>query len=139
MADDFKITARRMAQSSITLHQASEFYNACYLGGYVVECYTKIIIGILGVSHRNEHRIDLLINNVESNYLLMNSTATTQLTKAKVMSDLSSDFSGIQSTWHPIKRYGGAGLWVESTSNQFQIEITLALQYIAKLEVDGLI
>ena len=42
--DNFFDTAERVYQSAKTLHDNEEFHNACYLSGYVVECYAKLII-----------------------------------------------------------------------------------------------
>jgi hypothetical protein len=139
MADDFKKTAKRMGKSSSTLHNAREFYNACYLGGYVIESYAKILIGLLGTSHGNEHRIPVLIGDVERNYLLANSTLIGKIRNSGVAINLRTDFAQISRNWHPYKRYAGVESWNVRTSTDFQAEITLALQHIARLEVNGVI
>ena len=44
--DHFYDTAKRMYKSTKTLHNNGEYHNACYLAGYIIECYAKIIVGI---------------------------------------------------------------------------------------------
>ena len=44
--DNFYDSAKRMHNSSQILHNNNEFHNSCYLAGYVVECYAKIIVGL---------------------------------------------------------------------------------------------
>lgn len=41
--DNFYKTANRCFNSSKILHSNVEYFNACYLGGYVLECYGKLI------------------------------------------------------------------------------------------------
>ena len=48
--DNFYDTAKRMHKSSETLHNNNEFHNACYLAGYVVECYAKIIVEVFSTA-----------------------------------------------------------------------------------------
>jgi hypothetical protein len=44
MADNFLDTAERMHDSSKELHKLNHNHNACYLAGYVGECYLKLIV-----------------------------------------------------------------------------------------------
>ena len=140
MADDYKMTALRMGQSSITLHLAGEFYNACYLGGYVIECYSKILLKHLGTPATG-HALSSLTNTVVNNYLAMNSTAAGQLTRSGVMCDPLVDFAHILSNWNANKRYDDihTAIWNSSMSTHYQSEINIALRYISKLQLDGLI
>jgi|GEM_PF-1392068 hypothetical protein len=49
-----------MRLSSKILHENKQFFNACYLAGYVVECYQKIVIQILDSNPKMIHDLDEL-------------------------------------------------------------------------------
>jgi hypothetical protein len=140
MADDFKITAKCMGESSVILHQAGKFYNACYLAGYVIECYSKILVGLLGSSPRQySHNTAAALSDVETRYLMNNSSITMQLTRSGVMTDPRTLFMRVLADWNPNERYSNSHPWDVNASNQYQMEIAIALQYIAQLEVAGII
>ena len=44
--DNYFETAQRMQKSSKILFDNKEYHNSCYLSGYVIECYAKVIIGL---------------------------------------------------------------------------------------------
>ena len=62
-------TAERMRLSSKILHENKQFFNVCYLAGYVVECYQKIVIQILDSNPKMIHDLNELkktLQKVES-------------------------------------------------------------------------
>jgi HEPN domain-containing protein len=55
MPENFFNAAERMRDSSRLLHNTAHWHNACYMAGYVVECYLKIFLqfGIVTGTPRN--------------------------------------------------------------------------------------
>jgi hypothetical protein len=139
MADDFYATAKRMHKSSKTLHNNSEYHNACYLAGYVVECYAKIIVGLsydfVPSELGKEFSHDLKELNKELQYVITYSTYSAYIVNMRT------DFSTILlnvTKWHPIKRYtSNTNTWNQQNSNDFQAEIQLAMQKLAQMKIDG--
>lgn len=137
MADNFYATAKRMYKSSKTLHDNSEYHNACYLAGYVVECYAKIVVGLsYGFTPSElakEFSHDLKKLNKELQYIITHSSYSPYIV------DMRSDFATLLlnvAKWHPIKRYS-SNTWSQQNSNTFQTEIQLAMQKLAQMELDG--
>ena len=104
--DNFYETARRMHKASETLHNNGEFHNACYLAGYVIECYAKIIVGLsynfTQEDLAKEFSHDLKKLNRELKYILTSSSYSTYIV------DMETNFSTLLSgslKWNPIKRY----------------------------------
>jgi len=142
MADNFRITAERTGKSSATLHEAGEFYNSCYLGGYVIECYQKILLQLLGSTEQERfgHAVNgKLLTNVQTYYLAHGSSMANQLNTIGISSNLGALFSSVISSWNPTHRYDDSHGWNEPTSINYQAEVKLALQLLAKLQVNGLI
>jgi hypothetical protein len=137
MADDFYATAKRMHKSSKTLHDNSEYHNACYLAGYVVECYAKIVVGLsydfTSAELAKEFSHNLKKLNKELQYIMTYSPYSSYII------DMRSDFATILlnvTKWHPIKRYS-SNIWIEQNSINFQSEIQLAMQKLTQMELDG--
>ena len=138
MPDDYTKTALRMGSSSKALHNANEFYNACYLGGYVIECYQKILLKLLG-NPGHGHHIPSLINSAETTYLSSSSTIAGQLNRLGVMVNLRADFVYIQSSWGAGERYSGTNsIWNNTMSANYQQEITIALNNISAIATSGI-
>lgn len=137
--DNYYDTAKRMYHSSKILHESQDYHNACYMAGYVVECYAKIIVGISHkfnyseIAKKFSHNLTDL--DKELKYILVNSAL------ADYIVDMNSDFSTIlseNSKWNPIKRYSNnTGLWKQNNSTDFQNEIKIAMQKLAKMKLDG--
>jgi hypothetical protein len=137
--DNFYDTAKRMHKSSETLHNNNEFHNACYLAGYVVECYAKIIVGL---SYKltqeelaKEFSHDLKKLNIELQYILSHSQYSAYIV------DMNTDFISLISgnlKWNPEKRYVvSSNNWNKSNSDNFQNEIQVAMQKLTQIELDG--
>lgn len=137
--DNFYDTAKRMHKSSEILHNAGDFHNACYLAGYVVECYGKILVGLsYGFTHQEiakEFAHDLKKLNKELQYLFSNSSFSSYIV------DMGTDFNTLLSgnyKWNPIKRYIIHTLcWDQPNSDNFQSEIQLAIQKLTQMQLDG--
>lgn len=136
--DSFFDTANRMYKSSKTLHDNSEYHNACYLAGYVIECYAKILVqrayGFDNKTVASEFCHDLKSLNKELKYIFTNTS------EPLYGIDMSTVFETILSgiyKWNPIKRYS-ADLWKKEASILYQQEILFAIEQLAILKNDGL-
>lgn len=136
--DNYYNTANRMFKSSQTLHSNQEFHNSCYLAGYVIECYAKIIIGLtygFNTVDLKEFGHDLKQMGKEFQYIYSYSSFSSY------MLEMPTDFSKILSgsaKWNPIKRYSDtSNEWKPSNSNDYQNEIVLAMQKMAQMRLDG--
>jgi len=133
--DNFYDTAKRMYKSSETLHNNSEYHNSCYLAGYVVECYAKIVVGVFSTGTprsfgHNIGRLDIELQNI----LAGNSSLSAYILSGPA------DFNSVLSNWNPGSlRYTDSSrtLSNQSMSNNFQTEIQSAMRKLAQMEIDG--
>jgi len=136
--DNYYNTAKRMHKSSETLHNNNEFHNSCYLGGYVIECYAKIIIGVsygFGVSDLKDFGHDLKKMNKEFKYILAHSSVSGYMIDMPL--NFSKSLSG-SSRWDPFKRYSDlTNEWNQTNSNDYQNEATFAMQKMTQMILDG--
>jgi hypothetical protein len=125
-----------MYKSSQTLHNSGEYHNACYLAGYVVECYAKIIVGLsYGFTHdeiAKEFVHDLKKLNKELQYILTCSPFSTFIVDLKI--DFADIVSG-NSKWNPIKRYSNLS-WSVNDSTNFQNQLPKAVQILTQMSLD---
>ncbi len=139
MADNFLDTAERMRDSCIFLHKQKHFHNACYMAGYVVECYLKLV-GSIGSSVFNPLAVRHNINrmNTELNYRV--TSATTLSAIRPYLIDVAVDCPNICAAWDPLKRYEDKSLsWNEALSNEFQIEQEKCFDMINKMAFNSFI
>lgn len=132
--DNFYDTAKRMQKSSETLHNNGEYHNACYLAGYVVECYAKIVVGLFSATRTPRSFGHNIVNlNNELQYLLgSNSSLSAYIVNG------STDFSQIISSWNPHNRYTTQITeWNLNNSIDYQTEIQLAMQKLTQMQLDG--
>ena len=136
--DNYYNTANRMYKSSQTLHNNKEFHNSCYLGGYIIECYAKNIIGVsygFKIAELKDFGHDLKKMNKEFQYIFSHSSVSSY------MLDMPMNFSTCLSgnkRWDPYKRYSDTiNEWNEMNSNNYQNEIALAMQKMAQMILDG--
>jgi HEPN domain-containing protein len=134
--DNFYKTAKRMQKSSKILHDNGDYHNACYLAGYVVECYAKIIVGMsYSFSHEDiakEFGHDLKKLNKELEYVLAHSSYSTYIV------DLKEKFADVlsgESKWNPIKRYS-QNTWTQNNSTKFQEQISTAIGKLTDLSLN---
>lgn len=144
MADNYLKTAERMYNSSKLLHQQSHFHNACYLAGYVAECYLKILVqktpaitiplfGNKGFKH------DINRINAELHYVISSSTVAPSLFKSHLL-DMSIDCPKICNQWNPLRRYDDSTGWDNLSESQFfQEEQVKCFDKITEMYVSNLI
>lgn len=137
--DNYYDTSKRMYISSKTLHDNGDFHNSCYLAGYIIECYAKIIIGLsYGFNHSelaSNFRHDLRKMDREFNYIFSYSSLS------PYMISMTTDFSTIligSNKWNPMNRYiEQNGEWIESNSINYQNEVNIAMAKIAQMHLNG--
>ncbi|MBN2091615.1 hypothetical protein JW964_18520 [candidate division KSB1 bacterium] len=142
--DNFYHTAQRTFKSSQTLHANAEYHNACYMAGYVVECYAKILLGLVygtACGELKDYAHDMKRLNKEIQYLLSDSTIGTSLNSAYIL-PLARYFSVIShgnKKWNPIKRYvHNSQEWNHNDSINYQNEVQIAMRILAQMKIDGL-
>ncbi|PXW13632.1 hypothetical protein C8D70_10836 [Chryseobacterium sp. CBTAP 102] len=133
--DNFSETLKRMHKSSKTLHNNLDFHNSCYLAGYVIECYAKIILGMHHNTSGSTYGHNIANMQREISYIIAHSSLS------PYMVDMNINFPKIitgSRKWHPIKRYiESTSQWVEANSIDYQKEIDIAMKKITKMEIDG--
>lgn len=137
MSDSFLDTAKRMYSSSKLLHNNNDFHNSCYLAGYVVECYAKIIVEKYTTKSAKSfsHNINKL--NTELHQILAGN-----MTISSYILSGNTDYINIFTKWNPVSlRYVDNTNKINSKniSDDFQAEIDLAMQKITKMQIDGVI
>ncbi len=139
MPDNYIQTAKRMRESSQTLHTNLEFHNSCYMAGYVVECYLKIFFG-LGFTTNTPRSFGHNIVQINANLQFAVSNSAAAAAFKSYLVDMATECPNISSTWNPNKRYEEETLeWVEGMSDSFQIEKEKCFSMIAKMKIDGVI
>ena len=135
MPDNFLKTAERMYDSSKILHRENHSFNACYLSGYVAECYAKIMLELATSTPIRTHDISRILNNIPSFFI--NSPAHN-----KYWIDLPIQcpkmYSGV-AKWNPLKRYSDSCSWDTATSAAFQREMDICFDKITEMILDGII
>lgn len=63
--DNYFDTAERMRDSARLLHERKQFFNACYLAGYVYECYGKSIMQLIGHPVAGNHDLGAFAKNLQ--------------------------------------------------------------------------
>ena len=135
MADNFIDTAERMNVSCKMLHGASQFHNAFYFAGYVVECYLKLLAYS---GSRRSWGHDIIKMNEDLQYAV--SSAATSAIFRKYVLDIAADCPIIHTNWNPVKRYEDkANHWDNIKSNLAQIEQEKCFEKIAEMVVDSFI
>jgi hypothetical protein len=132
--DNFYDTAKRMHKSSKTLHNNAEYHNACYLAGYVVECYAKIVVGLFSSTQPRSFGHHIVNLNNELQYLLGSNSSLSSYIVG------STDFSQVILYWNPVNlRYieNLNSISSQNISDAFQNEIQLAMQKLAQMQLDG--
>ena len=143
MPDSYLNAIERMRDSSRLLHGSKQFHNACYLGGYVVECYLKILHSLSSLQRpagrgRGAYGHNIQALNADLVYALTSSTATARM--RQYLLDISIECASILATWNPNYRYDDGTIgWNEPTSNAFQSELEKCYEKVIKMLVDAVI
>ena len=136
--DSYYDTAQRMYKSAKILHNNSEYHNACYLAGYVLECYSKIVVGMsYPLTHQElskEFSHDLEKLRKELDYILASSSISAHIRNLRA--ECPTIISG-QFKWNPIKRYiQDRDRWNQANSNNYQSEVEIVMTEIARMKLN---
>lgn len=139
MPDNFFITAEQMRDSSKVLHHESHFHNACYLSGYVGECYLKLLVGqIPSGSSPRTYRHNL--QNLYQDLLHFTTSSANTSNLRRYLLDMPIDCPNIHAQWSPNKRYDDNAGWNNQTMSQsFQNDKEKCYDKIIEMFVDGII
>lgn len=139
--DYYQDTAVRMCDSSTTLYQNKQWLNACYLAGYVVECYGKRMVELAvesGVFEGQAARIfshqifDL--NEYVKNIAVMGSPLSAYCQDLGVICPV------LLSGWNPftIRYASDSHEWnTEEIAKKIHKEIEMLAETIIQMQVDG--
>lgn len=135
MPDNYRITAERMSDSSIRLHSNGQYHNACYLAGYVGECYLKLLVNLAltrpGGARAYNHSLTAMNTDLVP---LMSGTAS----YAAYIMDMRIDCPKMLS-WNPNLRYDDSSIWNGGKSTDFQIEQSRCISKVAAMVINSII
>jgi hypothetical protein len=138
--DDFYCTAQRMwNDANILKNNTNSFFNTCYLSGYIVECYGKILITASAVGNPRSYNHNIEdINNVIQTNILLNTSYSKYCLDLKTMCN--TIYEG-QHKWNPIKRYeDDPNLWnSKNVAESFVVEAKHVIDVIDNMKLDGVI
>lgn len=133
MADNFRVTAERMRDSSKVLHTDGHFHNACYLAGYVCECYLKVIVeNDVSLPTRRTHNINELI-------FAINSSTSVPANFRRYHLNFGTDCATFSNDWNPNKRYDDNSGWDSQKSHDMQNEMERCFDQVVKMLIDNVI
>ena len=136
LMDDYKETACRMHLDSELLFNAKRWFNTCYLSGYVVECYCKLILEMNPDDNgrRHSHKLDEM-QKILHNYALGQNAYSSYCV------DVASICPNIINNWSTGLRYGDDTCIFnsEDMARKFYQEQKEVMLQIKKMMVDGVI
>ncbi|MBK7524410.1 MAG: hypothetical protein IPI53_09680 [Saprospiraceae bacterium] len=135
MPDNFIKTAERMRDSSMVLHSKEHFHNACYLAGYVCECYLKVIVQ----NDPNLRRPRTFRHSITDMIYAITSATTIPAQFRPFILNLNVDCASLIANWNPNNRYDDASGWDQAKSNQFQIEMEKCFDKVADMYISQII
>ncbi len=139
--DYYQDTAIRMCDSSTILYKNKQWLNACYLAGYVVECYGKRMVELAEESEAFEgqaarsfsHQI-VDLNEYVKNIAVMGSPLSAYCQDLGVMCPV------LLSGWNPftIRYASDSHEWnTEEIAEKIHKEIEMLAETIIQMQVDG--
>ncbi|EDL65726.1 hypothetical protein [Bacillus sp. SG-1] len=139
--DNFYCTAHRMWKDANVLHTSgSSYFNTCYLAGYILESYGKLIVKAYDSTinvRRFSHSLSDLNTKIKNDITIAPSLG-------KYCLDLSIEcntiFSG-NNEWGPLKRYeDNPNLWsTKQTADSYISESKKIIDMIDEMKIDGVI
>ncbi|MBN2617365.1 MAG: hypothetical protein JXR64_03525 [Spirochaetales bacterium] len=144
--ENYYKTSRRTALSSNILHSNGEFFNSCYLAGYVLECYTKLLLkkalNLTDEDLKKEFSHDIKKLN-KTITILKEDPSAYGLLDTSYLIDLTSTCSRMISgtnRWDPNKRYDAdETIWNSLVSQEYQCSVSIIMAEINKMKLDGVI
>ena len=116
MDDNFLETANAMLESAITLHTESQYRQACYLAGYVVECSIKelLVKAKQAPSELHTHNLNSLMLSAQAikGRHAKYRKAVSEIFQAATL--ITEKLDGGDTHWDPFYRYDGTR-WNDSS------------------------
>ena len=143
---DFLSTLERMYTDAKLLYENAEYYNCCYLSGYVLECALKYLLCTFGLkSDRTPYTIDDMKRIFAHGTQKLNHAleqcissgagipATYQLMPERMCPYIFAGASGYP-PWNPMYRYGEHPMWsTEEWSTYYMNEIDAIFKFISSV------
>lgn len=152
MNTDFLKTCDKMYASATTLSNNQEYYNSCYLSGYVIECYLKQIIlkyaiksdgtnyTVDEIKAKYAHKIHVLIRDLKDCINVNASIPASCRIDLNIMCKTICIGTGGHPKWDPRYRYGEHSAWDDKSYSDCYInEIKQLYNILSSLRVGGLI
>ncbi len=144
--DNFYKTAIRTSKSSKILINNGDYFNSCYIGGYTLECYSKILLklayGMTDDELKKYIGHDLKKAVKEIKYLKLDPSINGLIDSIYLL-DINIDcpfMTKSQTKWNPNKRYNDNETnWNQNTATEYQNEIVKIRQKIATMKINGVI
>ena len=148
---DFMLTLDRMYASSTLLNDNQNYYNSCYLAGYVVECYLKQIIYLYAAKDDGsnysitdikvyQHRLDKLVTDLSDTINIASGIPAACRIDIKALCRTICTGTGGYPQWNPKYRYGEHPAWDDKNyAGDYQKEIAQLYQDISSLRLRGLL
>ena len=138
MPDNFFVAAKRMNDSSKVLSDSNQYHNACYLAGYVGECYLKLLvesISTLGPAKKYSHQVSKMYTDID--HAITSGTGIPQFRQYLI--DMAVDCPSMQK-WKPEIRYEDTSSWSDvAIDAAFQAEKIKCFDKITEMYIDGII
>ncbi|SFR83054.1 hypothetical protein [Anaeromicropila populeti] len=138
--DYYEDTAFRMYKDLTILYENKRWFNCCYLSGYVVECYEKLLL---------EKGENLSANDIGRIYRHKLKSMNAELERISELGtgysnyclDLSLVCNTILKKWSPFNRYEkNQYVWgKKEMADCFKQEVDTVFQQIKNMKVDGVI
>jgi hypothetical protein len=141
--DNYFLAADRLYEDSSILNNNNRWFSACYLAGYVLECYCKVILIVYNLKTYEDLKIKYGHDLAKLNEEIRNSISKLP-PSAKYIIDLKIEcpniYSGAQK-WNPVKRYCcDKGFWDDSfITKNFIDEATKVMKILRLMKFDGVI
>ena len=141
--DDYFDTAQRIYNDITILRNSNKWFNTCYLSGYIMECYEKIILNeVLNVPNARgfSHDVDRMadeIHRLYTAYLVGGGVPSKYI--VDIRRACASLFDG-DNSWHPTKRYRNqTTIWGQTIAELFYNETDGIMMLLLEMELDGAI
>lgn len=138
-------TVYRMYESSDLLYKQQQWFNANYLGGYVLECYCKLILMIASQQgytfSKKRHNVRQFMHDV---YELKDEVDLISLNgglSSGYCLDVQNACTNLLNNWNPNKRYEADSgiLNNEVLAEKIHTEVEILMDLIIKMEIDGVL
>lgn len=146
---DFLKTLERMYKDSRILYEKGEYYNCCYLCGYILECALKYILHKFGKKHDGQpysvndlkafaHNTSKL--NQQLNDWLSMTGSISPAYRLECQTKCPYIFAGREGNphWDPVYRYGDHSKWYEEEyCRKYMEESEYIFQFVARIVTGG--